>query len=238
MTYRIDKAVFARFPDFRRAVIVARNVNNQAVSDDLLAKLRQAEERVRHNAELADFRAHPFLATWNAVFKDMGLNPNRFPPSVINLIKRVRSGKELPVVNPLVALFNCISLDHLVPCGGDDLSVVTGDLRLAPAAGNERYVPLGQPDVCETPPPGEIIYYDTGNLDVFCRAWCWKNGDRSKMTSQTRSAVINVDAMAPVDLVHVEKAAHELADMVREHTGGTASIHLLTPANPAFNLEG
>ena len=64
------------------------------------------------------------------------------------------------------------------PCGGDARNVIEGDLRLGIADGTENYVPLGQPDVLEHPQPGEVIYYDTATKDVFCRAWCWKNGNR------------------------------------------------------------
>ena len=62
----------------------------------------------------------------------------------------------------------------------------------------ENYVPLGQPDVLEHPQPGVVIYYDTATKDVFCRAWCWKNGNRSKLMPETTNAVINVDRKSVV----------------------------------------
>lgn len=231
MLYSVDKAVFHRFGGFRRMVVVVDNVDNSAESPDLAALLHSLEVQAR-GPELEAFREIPALKAWIDMFSVMGLNPNRFPPSVVNLIKRVRNGKDLPYVNTLVAIFNCVSLKYLVPCGGDDRGVITGDLRLGLATGAETYIPLGQPDAKEAPPAGEVIYYDTGNLDVFCRACCWKNGDRSKMTSGTRSAIINVDSMD--NLVDVEAAAAELADMVRCFTGGTAVIHRLAPDSPSF----
>lgn len=78
-------------------------------------------------------------------FSGMGIKPKKNPPSVINLVKRCRAGKPLPFINPLVAIFNCISLKYLLPCGGDDRNVIEGDLRLGIADGTENYVPLGQP---------------------------------------------------------------------------------------------
>lgn len=236
MQYRVEQAVFERFPGFRRMVVVAKGVDNTQQSPELAELLRQYETLAR-GEHLAEFRAHPSLAVWDETFLAMGLKPNRFPPSVINLIKRVRGGKDLPYINTLVATFNCISLKYLVPCGGDDLGVVTGDLCLGVSKGNESYVPLGQPDTSETPPAGEIIYYDTGNLDVFCRAWCWKNGDRSKMTPATTATAINVDAMAPVRAEHIGQAAQELAELVQKHTGAQTKIYAITPENPEFTIE-
>lgn len=233
MEYRIEDAVFERHPGFRRIVLEVEGVDNSAQSPAVTALLRHCESLARAD-ELADFRKHPALAAWCDCFSSMGLNPNRYPPSVLNLVKRARSGKELPYVNTLVALFNCISLKYLLPCGGDDKAVIEGDLRLGLATGKESYVPLGQPDVRETPPVGEIIYYDTANLDVFCRAWCWKNGDRSKMSPTTTAAFINVDAMPPVDAAHLEQAAEELAALLREHCKATVKIHRLSPQTPSF----
>ena len=235
MLYSVDPGVFERFPGFRRVVVVAEGVDNTAESPELTALLRRYEEAARGEA-LQNFKQHPSLVAWMEVFTALGLNPNKFPPSVVNLVKRVRNGKALPYINSLVTIFNCVSLKYLVPCGGDDRSVMTGDLMLGPAKGTETYVPLGQPDVSEAPAPGEIIYYDTGNLDVFCRAWCWKNGDRSKLVSGTRGAVINVDAMSPVSLDHIRDAARELADLVRTHTGASVSLHELTPEKNQFEF--
>ena len=97
-------------------------------------------------------------------------------------------------------------------------------------------MPLGQPDVLEHPQPGEVIYYDTATKDVFCRAWCWKNGNRSKLTPETTNAVINVDAMPPLPLAAAEQAAEEAAGLLRRFTGAKTAIHKLTAEAPRFVL--
>ena len=123
-----------------------------------------------------------------------------------------------------------------LPCGGDDRNVIEGDLRLGIADGTENYVPLGQPDMLEHPQPGEVIYYDTATKDVFCRAWCWKNGNRSKLMPETTNAVINVDAMPPLPLATAEQAAEEVAGLLRRFTGAKTAIHKLAAETPRFTL--
>ena len=236
MRYTIDPVVFARYPLFRRAVLVARHVDNTGEVPEVLALLRAAEAEARRDG-LADFKNHPALAAWARVFTSMGLNPNRYPPSVINLIKRTRKGTDLPYVNTLVALFNCLSLRRLVPCGGDDLDAVTGDLRLGFARGDESYVPLGQPDAQETPPAGEVVYMDTGNNDVFCRAWCWKNGDRSKLLPGTTRAAINVDMMREDGEEALRPVAAELADWLTRYAGAEVTCHIMTPDHTSFPVD-
>ena len=97
-------------------------------------------------------------------------------------------------------------------------------------------MPLGQPDVLEHPQPGEVIYYDTATKDVFCRAWCWKNGNRSKLMPETTNAVINVDAMPPLPLATAEQAAEEVAGLLRRFTGAKTAIHELAAETPRFTL--
>lgn len=232
----IAPEVFEVWPDYRRIVVVARDVDNAEEDPALEALLREAESAARQDPELENHKEYPRIASWRAVFERMGLNPNKFPPSIANLVKRTRSGKDLPFINRLVAIFNIVSLKYRIPCGGDDLAGVTGDVRLMPATGEETYEPLGNPEAVERPTPGEIILADTGRKTVFCRGWCWKNGDPSKITRDSRFVAINLDAQPPVDLQTLEAAAEELADLVARHCGGTAVRHLLEPGNPGFEL--
>ncbi len=235
MQYSVNPDIFARYPGFMRAVIIADTVNNRGDNPRLEAELRICEQEARE-ALTDDFKNDPRLASWAEVFRGMGINPNKFPPSVTNLVKRARSGKPLPYVNSLVAAFNCISLRHLCPCGGDDLGVVKGDLLLTFADGSERYVPLGQPESLEHPPAGEVIYMDTATKDVFCRAWCWKNGDTSKLTADTARAAVNIDIMPPLTFADAERIAAELAGLLQSHTGASTTIHYLTPEQPEFAI--
>ena len=71
---------------------------------------------------------------------------------------------------------------------------------------------------------------------MFCRAWCWKNGNRSKLMPETTNAVINVDAMQPLPLATAEQAAEEVAGLLRRFTGAKTAIHKLTAETPRFTL--
>lgn len=119
MLYEIEQAVFERFPGYAQMVVVAGGVDNTREIPELAELLAQCEEGVRRD-DLEDLWHVPVLETWAEAFSGMGIKPKKNPPSVINLVKRCRSGKPLPFINPLVAIFNCISLKYLLPCGGDD----------------------------------------------------------------------------------------------------------------------
>ena len=154
MRFCIVPEVFEKWPEYRRYTVVGKGLDNAGDDPALLALLKEAELEVRNDPGLENYKEYPPIASWRSVFRDMGLNPNKFPPSIANLIRRTRSGKDLPFINRTVAIMNIISLKYHVPCGGDDLAELEGDLRLGPAKGDERPVPWGIPRPSRTQTPG------------------------------------------------------------------------------------
>jgi lysyl-tRNA synthetase class 2 len=231
MKIEVAPSVFALFPDYVRHVVVVRGADNSKEHSALAELLSEEQRRIREDDAFANPKEHPFIASWRDAFVAFGVNPNKCPPSIANLIKRVRDGKDLPYINSLVAIFNIISMRHVLPAGGDNLDVVKGDICLTRAQGNENYTPLGSPDQREHPNSGEIVLLDTGNGEVFCRAWCWKNGDVSKIEGSTCNVAINIDAMPPRSAEEGYKAALETMALVKQFCGGEIQLHRLDSSN-------
>lgn len=59
--------------------------------------------------------------------------------SIQGLLKRVSQGRECNPINPLVDIYNSVSLSYAVPCGGKNLAKIVGDLCLGRAQGNESF---------------------------------------------------------------------------------------------------
>jgi len=232
----VGEEIFERFPGYRRMVLLCEGMDNSKEVPFLLELLRKGEKQIREDPFLEKYKEHPSVAAWQEAFRSLGVNPNKYPPSMANLVKRVRSGKELPFINPLVCIFNIVSMKYLVPCGGDDLRHVKEKVLLCLASGGERYVPLGQPDMEEFPDAGEVVLKDTASGEVFCRKWCWKNGERSKIDSDSSRVAINVDCMPPVEEATARAAAEELASLIKDHCGGSVSMHLLSPESPGVEF--
>lgn len=97
--------------------------------------------------------------------------------SIEALLKRVSQSREFNPINPLVDLYNSVSLSHAVPCGGEDMAKIQGDLHLGKAEGGEAFFPLG----AETNAPAlpeEIIYYD--DEGAVCRCFNWREAQRMR----------------------------------------------------------
>jgi DNA/RNA-binding domain of Phe-tRNA-synthetase-like protein len=226
----VEPEVWDLFPFFKRGLVIVQGMRNSAEEQDVAQFLEIARAR-RAGGEVLQ---EDFILCWDEMHRRFGSNPNKYPPSIKSLLKRAAKGP-LPFVNTAVALFNAISLEYLLPCGGDDLASIDGDLRLGLAKGDEHFLPLGGSEE-EQPVPGEVIYYDGATRQVMCRRWNWRNGDFSKITEATDRMVINVDGAGPVPLELVLGARDRLAHMLACHCQAQVETALLTRAQPSLAI--
>jgi DNA/RNA-binding domain of Phe-tRNA-synthetase-like protein len=233
-TLRVTGEVFARFPEVVLGIVVAQGIDNTGDGSGLAGPLRQEEERVRASLAGIQIAEHPHIAPWREAYRQFGAKPKDHPSSIENLVRRVLKGWSVPHVNPLVDLYNTISLRHLVPVGGEDLDRVQGNVLLTLATDQEAPVHLlGEPEA-RPPKPGEVIYRD--DLGTLCRRWNWKEAERTKLTAETRNAVLVIEGLPPVDRDLVARAAGELGRQVRAHCGGEVAVSLIDRDHPSAPL--
>ena len=76
---------------------------------------------------------------------------------------------------------------------------------------------------------------DTATREIFCRCWCWKNGDVSKLSEETRRTAINIDGMLPAfTLDQLEALGQQAAEMLRRFTGAETEVKVMSPESPEF----
>lgn len=227
----IDEALFKQFPNFKRGVIIVSGIDNTP-SNDYIKTLLDKEIEKRKGTDCVD---HEFIKAWSNAHQSFGSNPNKFPPSIKSLLKRIQGGNGLPYINSAVALFNYISIKYLIPCGGDDTNKIEGNLHLGFAKGDEVFIPLGSSE-SETPTPGEVIYFDDKTLNVMCRRWNWRNGDFTKIVDSSKLIVINVDGIDSVPRILIEEARNELAKLLIEQCNAQLKTGYLDADNREIDL--
>lgn len=220
----VDPKIFEQFPGSVTGVVFVRGLNNAAtVPVDVL---RGVEEGVRSVfAGLEAPTKHPNIAAWRGAFKTFGCDPSKYRCSAEALVRQVLKGNSIWGINPLVDIYNYISLKYVVPVGGEDLRAIVGDVQLTFATGAESFIRLGSTEN-DSPELGEVVYRD--DVDVICRRWNWREADRTKLTATTTDAVIVIDGMAPMTVEDVTRAAEELASMVVQYCGGVTEIAVYT----------
>lgn len=234
MRLLVTPDIFNLFPDAILGVVIARGIDNAGDPTAVFAELRRQEEQVREAYAGVSINEHPRIACWREAYRQFGAKPKDYPSSIENLMKRVLKGHALPHINTLVDLYNTVSLRHILPMGGEDLDRIEGDILLTRAGDDEAPVRmLGEPEE-KAPRSGEVIYKDA--VGAICRRWNWKEADRTKLTAETRNAILVVERLPPVRRDQLAEAVQELADLVRDHCGGEVRTVLVDRENPETDL--
>ena len=226
---RVEPGVFALRPDYR-ALLVAVDGLVTGPSDEAsetLLRSAEAAARARGEQPIEDL---PHVAAWREAYRAFGAKPQRTRNSLEALLRRATSG--LPRVNRLTDLYNAISVLHLLPLGGEDLTRYSGPPRLVRASGGEPFDTVADgSDVVEHPDPGEVVWCD--DAGVTCRRWNWRQGRRTQLRDDTTVAVFILDALDPMTDDALTAAADDLVHhMAPLGPHVTTARRLITNHNP------
>lgn len=229
---RLEPEFLSLFPEATIAIAVVRGVDNTVDDPEIWPMLEVEINRAAESANTGEISQHPAVAPWRAAFAQFGVKPSKYRSSIEAMLRSAQSGR-LRSINPLVDLYNIISLRHRLPVGGEDLAKIVGDVRLTRARGDERFTPLGA-EAPESPPPGAVIYRD--DESVICSCWNWREAERTMLTPETTDAMLVIESIPPLDPTATRVAIDDLAALVTRHLGGTAQVFVLNAGNPVVDL--
>jgi len=163
--------------------------------------------------------AESHLAAWADVFQMFGAKPKRTPCSADALRKRVLRDGAMPALDPVVDLYNAVSLRYAVPVGGENISAYKGAPRLIVAEGTEPFdtVKEGEPAV-EFPSPGEVVWCD--DVGITCRRWNWRQGIRTRLSVEAEHMWFVLESLPQMPLEQLHEAGKMLTDGLEEMMPG------------------
>ncbi len=225
------------FPEVEIAVVLAKGINNgeEAAEDirpDIIEMLENSNKEAKKYLTEGVFSENKAVSVWRKAYQKFKTKKG-VRCSIEALLKRVEKGTEVGTLNPLVDIYNSVSLKYGLPCGGEDIDTFKGDLLLTKATGDELFQALGDEEYSNAL-PGEIVYKD--DEGVVCRCWNWRDGQRTMLTEDTRNAFLiieSVDADRKDDLRH---AAEALAELTTRYLGGTAQITYMDISNKELEI--
>ncbi len=230
---KVSPEVFAKFPAYRRGLVIAHDIVNGDSPEELVDSLRDAEKALCGQLTSEAITSHPRIESWREAYRSLGVKPSEFRPSMEALVRRVLKKDPLPAINKVVDLGNLISIQHLVPIGAHAIDHLTADMDLRLASGDEIFEPFGT-DLVEHPNVGEIIFAE-GNT-VLTRRWTWRQSKHTLILPETTAVEFNVDALPPVTDEEVEQICKDIAVLVQKYCGGRISRGILSQDNPVIKL--
>lgn len=205
VTPHIDPAIAAIAPGFRALSITveAAPIRHPEVAEQALARACAALAA----SEPSWAEAH--LAAWAEVFRRFGAKPQRTPCSAEALRKRALRDGSLPSIDPVVDLYNAISVQFAIPVGGENLAAYAGPPRLVIANGSETFDTMkdGAP-AHESSDAGEVIWRD--DLGVTCRRWNWRQGVRTRLDAEAQRMWFILESLPEMPLEALHEAGEQL----------------------------
>ncbi|MBR7147213.1 MAG: B3/4 domain-containing protein [Firmicutes bacterium] len=225
----IEPKFWDLFPDTAIGVVIARGINNteeenEGVRPDLIEMLEQANVEAKKFLTAEVFSENEVIQVWRKAFQKFKTKKG-VRCSIEALLKRVEKGNEVGTINPLVDIYNTISLRYGLPCGGEDIDTFVGDLRLTISEGGENFLALGD-EVYDVTLPGEVCYLD--DEEAVCRCWNWRDGQRTMLTEDTVNAILVIECVDPSRRDVLNQAVADLADLVPKFLGGETEAAILT----------
>ncbi|MDF2548262.1 MAG: hypothetical protein K0R93_3160 [Anaerosolibacter sp.] len=212
------------FPKAKIGVIISLGVDNHKKEIGKYEEIiMAAEKEAMKHIQGAEFSENKVIKVWREAFQKFKTKKG-VRSSIEALLKRVHNGNHIGSINPLVDIYNTISLKYGLPCGGEDIDTFVGHIRLTRAVGDEEFIPLGS-DENAPPYEGEVIYKD--DAGAICRCWNWREAVRTALTESTTNAFLCLELVDENRYEEFEQALKELEEMVSANIGGTSTIYVL-----------
>ncbi|MCI3917525.1 B3/B4 domain-containing protein [Streptococcus intermedius] len=231
----VEKEFWELFPQAQISIMVVKGLDNSVdESKDTYFKslLNKGSKRAETFIEDDTFTQNIVIQEWRNAFSKFRTKKGA-RSSIEALLKRVSQGREFNPINPLVDLYNSVSLSYAVPCGGEDMAKIQGDLHLGKAEGGEAFFPLGA-ETDAPALPGEIIYYD--DEGAVCRCFNWREAQRTMLTEGTTDAVLVIEAINEDQAKRAQVAMNELKSLVEDYFGVKGEITNLTINQPSVEM--
>ncbi len=226
---KLEKEFLEIFPDGSIYVIKAKNLNNKIIEENKYKHLIEnaQEVTIANNLTQEVFTDNEVIRVWRDAYQKFKTKKGA-RVSIENLLKRVKNGNPVGSINPIVDLYNYISIKYAFPIGGDDHSKTKGDISFALAKGGEDFYAIGS-DKNEPALEGEVIFKD--EQGPICRCWNWRQEQRTMITEETTEALFVIEYCDSTRVEEQIEAGEELAKLLELELGATTESFLLNKDN-------
>lgn len=222
------------FPSAKIGIIVCNNVNNNIVEENKYLYLIEDASREANKYFIEDeFSNNEVVHVWREAYQKFKTKKGA-RSSIEALLKRVYKQTGINAINPLVDIYNSVSIKYAMPCGGEDIDKFVGNVRLTKAVGDEPFITYGT-DESEPPYEGEIVYKD--DEGAICRCFNWRESVRTMLTEETTKAFLCIELIDSSREEEFKQALEELANLVSDNLNGVCEIKILDKDNNEIVIE-
>ena len=232
----IDQNFFDTFPGAQVNILIANGIDNHnaTLSEAERRKMLQtAMDQAESFLGAAQFSKNPVVAEWRTAYQAFKKKKGA-RASIEALLKRIDQGKELTPIDPLVDIYNCVSITNGVPVGIEDRDKIQGTMHLGLVEEGLPFQPVGA-DKDEPTLAGEMAWYD--EQGAVCRCLNWRDAQRTMLDETSQNIVAVIESVTPDQATRANQAMTQLAEQIERYFG-VVPVHnvVLTAAEPTVKV--
>ncbi len=197
MKIEIDKEIVNAFPSVGFYVFGIKGINNTDQNESFYANLKNHADNCLEHAKEEVYNLE--IDYWKKRYKDMALSRKKGRSSLESLYTRYKKNKFLPKINPLVDLYNAISLKNGVCIGAYDYDKLSNYLILRYAKHGEEMLPIGSDKPIVISSKG-VVYSDSKG--IICSYWNYRDSVRTCVSEDSKNILIIIDVGANKELAN------------------------------------
>lgn len=229
---KVNQEFWDVFPEGQLEVMIIKGIDNSKEDMQFQEKLKASSITAQKYISNDVFTDNEVIKDWRKAFSSIKTKKGA-RCSIEALLKRISKDQEITSINPLVDLYNCISLEYGVPCGGEDILKISGELVLGEAKGGEEFIPLGSEE--DSPAlEKEMIYYDEAG--AVCRSLNWREAKRTMLTADTTDAVFILESVYSHQVDNLVNASIALKKSLEEYFGVKVEQYSINNNNKVVEL--
>ena len=154
------------------------------------------------------FSNEPKLRSYQVLRDKLGIKSD-WRPSAVELVQDMIGGKEVVGINPIVDLYDLVSLETLVSIGVHDLKRTVGQIQFKLTSGGETFRPIGGENI--EVPKGLYAYCDNNGQRVICLLESKQSND-TKVRDNTKEVLVILEATESISREALTKAKKSLIE--------------------------
>ncbi len=206
-----SQEVSYRFQELAVCIGTVTDIHNEK-ENERIEQLREAvyqEVKTKHNIET--LKDNPTVRAFRDFYWKLGIDPTKTRPSGEALLRRVLHGDELPRISAVVDAYNLASTKTILPISGFDVDLLNQPFHVRFAKNGETFTGIGM-DKPITLTEQMLVLAD--QKQVLC-IYPYRDTDLTKITMQTRNAMIIVYGVPGIDEQVLKEAAETTLDYIR-----------------------
>ncbi len=177
--------------------------------------LSETMQKIREDKP--DLKEDQILTGFRDLHSAVGVSNRKHVASPENLTELILAGRNLPSINPIVDIYNIISLQTRLALGAHDTSRLEGSVTLRLTDGTEDFTPLGSPEK-KVIGVGEYAYIDEGSNEVICRLET-RQCEKTKVSGSSKTCLFLVEGNRNTDADYIKDAVAKLQALLVECCG-------------------